>query len=252
MPKTTIPLYISQDSQNSSEQFLNPRITLDREKYYSIKCTNFTSFFTYPNIFSTSTIAGDQNNTLQFTVGVTTHTITLPQGLYDIDTLNDSISRALVNLSLSSTLIVFSSDEPTQRTVVQLNANNVSINFSNSLCRDILGFNAITIGPGNSGQFYYSNSSANFNRVIQILVHCSIAQGFYNNTNSISSDSDVLASVIINAGPGSQITYDPNNAILCTLNTHRINDYTVYLTDQDARPLIVNDPWSMTIEITED
>lgn len=253
MPKTTIPLYVSVDNVNRTTQFLNPRISLDREKQYTIKCTNFTSFFTYPNIFASSTIEGNQNNTLNFTVGAVNRTITLPQGLYDIDTFNDAISRALVNLGLSSTLIVFSSDDPTQRTVVQLNAANVSIDFGTSLCADILGFtNHLVIGPGNAGNFYYSNENANFNRVIQILVHCSIAQGFYNNTNDVSSDSDVIASVIINAAPGAQIVYDPNNAPVCYLNTNRINDFTIYVTDQDNRPLIINDPWSVTLEIAED
>ena len=128
-----------------------------------------------------------------------------------------------------------------------------SVNFGTSLCADILGFTAHnTIGPGASGLYYYSNETANFNRVIQVLVHSSLAQGFYNNTRSVSSDSDVICSVIINASPGSQIQYDPNTAISCYLTSNRINDFKVYLTDQDGRALIVNDPWSVTFEISED
>ncbi|HEY9704927.1 MAG TPA: hypothetical protein V6C58_20985 [Allocoleopsis sp.] len=253
MPKTVIPLYISLDRGNRTTQFLNPRIDLDREKQYLIKCINMTSFFTYPNIFEQSTNEGTRNNTLNFNVGAQGYTITFLQGLYDIDSFNDAVSRELVNLGLSSTLIVFSADGPTQRVVVQLNSANVSINFGTSLCADILGFTAHgIIGPGNAGIFYYSDETANFNRVIQVLVHCSLAQGFYNNTSNVSSDSDVISSVIINASPGAQIQYDPNTAISCYLTSNRINDFTVYLTDQDGRDLIVDDPWSVTFEISED
>lgn len=252
MPKTVIPLFISIDSGATTTQFLNPRITLDREKRYIVRLINFTSFFTYPNVFSTTTIEGNQNNTLNFTVGAVNYTTTLPQGLYDIDSFNSAVSRDLVNKGLSSTLIIFTSDEPTQRVVVQLNAANVSINFTTSLCATLLGFNAVTIGPGTSGNYYYGNTTANFNRVVTILVHCSIAEGFYNNSNTVSSVSDVLASVTINAAPGSQIIYDPNNASPVYCNSSRIDSITLYVTDQDGRLLINNDPVTFTLEISED
>lgn len=244
-----IPIFISSNSGNSITQYFNPPIVLRNKKRYTLTVINATMFFTFPNIFSSG---ANQNNILNFTANATQYKITVPQGLYDISTLSTLISNSLQNLGLSSSLIVLSGDNPTQRSVIQLNNATCSINFATSNIRTILGFNAVTIGPGTSGQFYYSNNRADFNTLSEVLLHASCCSGFRNNTNEISSNSDVIGSVVINCGVSQQIVYDPNQAIKVPIFQSILDRVQFYYTDQDNNALVNNEPWTITAVIQEE
>lgn len=246
-----IPIFISSDNGNSIVQYFNPPIVLDSKKKYVMRLINATMFFTFANIYNTTTSDHTKNNILNFSIGATNYTITIPEGLYDISSLSNAISNALVNLGLASNTIVLSGEAPTQRSIIQLNNANASVNFSTSSIRSILGFNAITIGPGVSGTFYYSNSTAQFNTLSEILVHATCCNGFKNNSGNISNNSDVIASVLINTGISSQIIYDPNQAINVPIYQNTLDSVTFYFTDQENRALINNEPWTLTLVISE-
>jgi len=246
-----IPFFSSSNNGNTLIQYFNPPIVLDQRKKYAMCITNSTMFFTFPNIYNTTSSTYTKNNVLNFTVGATAYTITIPQGLYDINSLSNTISNSLVNLGLANNLIILTGDAPTQRSVIQLNSANASIQFGTSSIRTVLGFDAVTIGPGVSGTFYYSNNIAAFNTLSEILLHATCCNGFKNNNVEISSNSDVVASIVINSGISQQIQYDPNQLIKVPIVQYMLDRVTFYFTDQENRPLINNEPWTITGIITE-
>ena len=247
------PIFCTSTSGNTLVQYFNPPIVLDYNKKYSMYCINASIFFTFPNVFSSTSGTYTQNNILNFTVGATSYTITVPQGIYDINSLSTYVSQSLVNQGLASNLIVLSGDNPTQLAVVQLNANNVAIQFGTSSIRTLLGFNAITIGPGTSGDYYYGNNIANFNILTELLLHNSACTGFRNNASSTTSSiSDIISPILINTGVGQQILYDPNQVIKVRINQWVIDKFMIYWTDQNNNLLVVNEPWNATFVITEE
>lgn len=246
-----IPIFISANNGNSITQYFNPPIMLDQRKKYTMQIVNATMFFTFPNIYNTTTADHTKNNILNFSVGANNYTITIDEGLYDISSLGTKISNSLVNLGLASNLIVLSGDAPTQKSVIQLNNAGASINFATSSIRSVLGFNAITIGPGASGTYYYSNNIAAFNSLSEILLHCSACNGFRNNNGTISTSSDVISSIIINVGVANQLQYDPNQIIKVPIFQYVLDSCTFYFTDQENRALTNNEPWTITAIISE-
>lgn len=247
-----IPIFVSADSGNSIDQYFNPPIVLDPRKKYTLQVINSTMFFTFPNIYNTTTSDHTKNNVLSFSIGATNYTVSITEGLYDIQSLNSTLSQELVNLGLASDAIVILGDSPTQRSIVQLNNANLSINWTNSSIRTVLGFNAGTSGPGASGLYYYSQNVAAFNTLSEILLHCSCCTGFKNNRSTTSYDSDVISSILINTGVSQQIIYDPNQAIRVPINQYILDKITIYFTDQENRTLTNNsEPWTMTAIISE-
>lgn len=246
-----IPIFVSSDRGNSIDQYFNPPIVLDSRKKYTMQIVNATMFFTFPNVYNTTTTDHQKNNVLTFSVGATNYTITIPEGLYDIQSLNTTLSQELINQNLASDLIVILGDAPTQRSIVQLNNANLSINWTTSSLRTILGFDVGTSGPGVSGLFYYSQNTANFNTLSEILLHCSACTGFRNNTGQVSYDSDVVSSILIDTGVSQQIIYDPNQAIKVPIIQNILDRVTFFFTDQENRTLTNNEPWTVTAIISE-
>lgn len=251
MTDLDIPIFVSGDSGSSITQYFNPPIVLNNKKKYVMRLINATMFFTFPNIYNTTTSDHNKNNTLQFSIGATQYNLTIPEGLYDISSLSNAISNLLVNNGLAANSIVLSGDAPTQRSIVQINNVNLSINWTNSLLRTVLGFNAGTIGPSISGTYYYSNNVARFNTLSELLVHASCCTNFRNNTGTISSNSDVVASVLINTGISSQIIYDPNQAINVEISQYVLDSVNFYVTDQENRSIINNEVWTLQFVISE-
>lgn len=245
------PIFISADSGNSIVQNFIPPYEFENKKKYTMQIVNATMFFTFPNIYNTTTSTQTKNNILNFSVGANNYTIVIDEGLYDITSLGTKISNELVNLGLASNLIVLSGDAPTQKTIIQLNNANASINFATSSLRTVLGFNAVTIGPGVSGTYYYSNDRAKFNSLSEILLHCTACNGFRNNAGTNSYSSDVVASIIINVGISQQIQYDPNQTIKVPIVQSVLDRATFYFTDQENRPLTNNEPFTITFIISE-
>ncbi len=82
---------------------------------------------------------------------VTSYTVVIPTGLYDLNGINQAVLRGLENLGAKinpDPLISFSPDEPTSRVELRVNYNNVIVHFKESnSTREILGFNSQVYGP---------------------------------------------------------------------------------------------------------
>lgn len=153
---------------------------------------------------------------------INTYNITIPQGLYDLTGLNLAISTALdlANaVSLPVPLISFSPNNATQRVIISINYPETSVNFSSDTPYLILGFNLGTIiGPYNTanGILEYTDiprtieapNTAEFNQVNYFLVHSDLTNRGIRINNSYDQ---VVASVLIDVPPGSQIVSRPYN-----------------------------------------
>ena len=82
---------------------------------------------------------------------VQNYAITIPNGLYDLNGLNQSILRELENAGAKNdpnVLFSLSPDEATNKVEIRLNYDSVSIDFTQpNTFREILGFNSQVVGP---------------------------------------------------------------------------------------------------------
>jgi hypothetical protein len=144
-------------------------------------------------------------------------TVQIPQGLYDLTGLNNTIQLLLENAGAkiidgtnTKPLIQIGSDSATQKILIRYNYPNVYIDFSpsNSL-RDILGYDQTQVGP-------YSNAPVNklapnvaqFNTVNYFLIASDLVSKGIRFNNRYNQ---VVSQVLINVSPGSQIVSTPFN-----------------------------------------
>jgi hypothetical protein len=176
-------------------------------------CVNATIEVVQSQIWNTSyNISAEfANNNFTFTSATIPHSLTIPDGLYSLSGLNAFLGTQFVNLGLSSGVITFSGDDSTQKSVLTFANSADSVNFTtaNSV-RDILGFNSQVIVSPSAGFSVYSDNSANFNRVNSYLIKSNlISNGLMLNNVGVG----LIASVPIDASPGSQINYAPSNPV---------------------------------------
>ena len=176
---------------------------------------------------------------------LTNYTLTVPQGLYDLDGLNQSILRLLENAGAKTNpepLITLLADENTQKVVIRFNYNNVSVDFTqNNTFRNILGFNSQILGPYAVVPInQIANNTANFNTVNSFLLHSSlVSQGIRIN----DTFSSVISNILIDVAPGSQIISKPFNPAKIAspeLNDTRKTTLQFWLTDDENRVVNTN------------
>ena len=164
---------------------------------------------TSPNI-----AASFGNNVFSFIVAETPYTIVIPDGLYSLSGLNAYLSSQFVNLGLAANSIVLSGDEATQRTVLTFSGIGDLVDFTvaNSV-RLVLGFDARIAPVGGApsvGFNEYSDNPAAFNRTNSFIITSDlVSDGIPIN----STAANVLVNIPIDAAPGSQVNYAPQNPL---------------------------------------
>jgi hypothetical protein len=175
------------------------------------------------------------------------NTVTITPGLYDPKGINKAIQQALSNDGADPKLIDIVGDNNTQRVQISALYTGISIDFTiaNSF-RVLLGYDSQVLGPSTIQPTYWlGDSLAAFNTVKYFLIHSDIvdqgipSNGIYNS---------IIAQVLIDVRPGSQITYKPfhpskssANILKGTKNT----SYRFWLTDQSNNLINTNDEtWS--------
>jgi hypothetical protein len=171
--------------------------------------------------------------------------VTIPQGLYDLTGLNTSILTQLENLGSRtnpSPLINLSADSNTQKVNIKYNYNNVYIDFSQAnTFREILGFNSQVYGPYIAAPInVLAPNTAAFNQINYFLIGSDLVrQGIrFNNTYA-----GVIAQVLIDVSPGSQIVSTPFNPskIQCDeLIGSKRSNLRFRLSDDKLRPVNTN------------
>ena len=163
-------------------------------------------------------------------------TLTIPPGLYSVTALNAAVSRALVLASKVSTLITFTADKASGKSVMTLNAIGLQVDFSVALTfRLLLGFDAVkkpTAATTLASTPINSDNIASFNAIDYFLLHSSLTnQGMRVN----KTYSKVVARVLIDVPVGSQVKYRPvipTQTNASNLKGAKISQMRFWLTDQ--------------------
>ena len=186
---------------------------------------------------------------------VNNYILTIPQGLYDLNGLNQAILRELDNQGAKidpNPLLSFSPDEPTQKVEMRINYNNVLVDFTQpDTPRTILGFNSAIYGPYITAPIsILAPNVAGFNTVNYFLIHSDLTNKgirFNNNFNQ------TVAQVLIDVSPGSQIVsrpFNPARIPVPELVGAKRNNIRMWLTDDnDNRVFTNNEYWSARIVI---
>lgn len=172
-----------------------------------------------------------------------TFIITIPQGLYDLPSLNEAVLRELENQGAKTDplpLISLSADDATQKVELKVNYTTVGVDFTQpDTPRDILGFISIFVYV-TSVQTVLAQNVAAFNQVNYFLLHSDITNKGLRFNNDYNQ---TIAQVLIDIRPGSQIVYKPFNParIACPelIGTNRKN-LRFWLTDDRNRLVNTN------------
>jgi hypothetical protein len=175
---------------------------------FNVKTTaeQSTIWWTVPNIIT------GVNDTFYFNYndggGAVDYEIVFPQGLYDVTGFYTTFNSLAINQGLVSGLITFTGDESTQKVVITRNATLIIIDFTQSdTPREILGFDSQTIASNPTEPIStFGDNVAAFNTVNSFLVHSDLVDNGVRLNNTYSQ---IVANVLIDVTPGSQIVYEP-------------------------------------------
>ena len=177
--------------------------------------------------------------------------LTIPQGLYDLNGINQAISRELENAGANS-LISLTPDEPTNRVEIRFNYNTVVVDFTYpDTPREILGFNNAIYGPYATVPLnVIAPNIAQFNQVNYYLIHSDLTNKGIRFNNAYNQ---TIAQVLIDVTPGSQIISKPFNPARINVNEligAKRNNIRMWLTDDsDNRVNTNNEYWSARLVI---
>ena len=192
------------------------------------------------------------NNKFSYIIaGVTQPEITVPDGLYSLDTLNDFLSREFVNANQASKLISFTGNISTQRVILTIGQDNVQADFSSAdSVGQIMGFTQ-GLQPStqeNAGFSVESTNEAKFNRVNSYVIKSNLLSGGIPVNNS---GLNILASIPIDVKVGSQIVFTPYNPIKVDAGELRgksKGNFWLQLADQDGGYIsTLGETWSVLI-----
>jgi hypothetical protein len=241
-------------------------------KNQQIAVSSVNMFYSWPNISTASTYGNYNNNTYTYTwTDGSVNTVTMPDGFYDVSTLNAYLQSVMVTnthyLTDSSGDYVYYLEwqENSSRYSVQLNSYavpsslptgysnpgswslptsaktpQVTISSSNNFYK-VIGFDSGTY-PFSTQSTTYSKLSANFSRVPQVtpvssvIMTCSIVDNRYSIPDSI-----IYSFAPENVTYGSQITIQPPEMTWVDIQDGQFNSVTIVFLDQDKNRLPIID-----------
>lgn len=187
--------------------------------------------------------------------GTYNYTITIPQGLYDLNGINQAILRGLENAGAKidpNPLFSLSADEPTSKVEIRINYNNVIVDFTPAdTPRIILGFDSAVYGPYLTAPIsILAPNVAAFNQVNYFLIHSDLTNKGIRFNNDYNQ---TIAQVLIDVAPGSQIVsrpFNPARISVPELVGAKRNNIRFWLTDDDDNRVFTNNEyWSARIVI---
>lgn len=238
---------------------LAPALTLPLDaKDVSLSAVSATIWWTVPN-FVTG-VNDSFHLTGPDTLDVlTNYVILIPQGLYSLAQLEEAL---LIGLAAAGAkinplpLVNLIADNSTGRIVVKLNYTTASLTFPPLSAYQRLGFNlndtllGTTIANGLPEGYNLAVRTADFNPVDSFLIHSSLVDTGVRVNNAFSN---VIAQVLINSSPGSQILYEPRvpSMVPATILRGNTGFATMWLTNSLNAPIDTNgESWSVRVVIT--
>jgi hypothetical protein len=197
--------------------------------YWDMAMTKATLSYSWNNI---SAALG--NNIIGYTTGSgSSIPVTLPDGEYGVNDINNLLQQAITQNGGTATNISIIANGNTFKTNVVL-TSGYTLDLSLSTIYQLLGWSSpIVISTAG---LTASPNDANVTPVQTVLFHCSITYGSYYNGKS----SDVIGSLAPNLAPGSLLTEQPYYPIYQKINQKQLNQARFYITDQLNNPLDLN------------
>jgi hypothetical protein len=184
-------------------------------------------WYTIPNV-----TAALGNNTVKFSYNSVNHVITLYDGIYSIIDFNESIAEGIRLAGILSLTMTLIPDEATGLITLEIKRTSpFQIDFSlaeNGLFRNMLGFVGTFYTTVDA--IYESTNKARLNTTNTLYIHCSFATGSYYNE---IAGSDIIAAVPLRVAPGSLITTQDNNPVICQCVGSMLNRYTITITNEN-------------------
>lgn len=186
----------------------------------------------------------------------TNYTVVLPDGIYDINSLNTAIVNVLYDvfhIAKNNPVIRLTADIPQSKFIVNINDNNFNINLSptlpnyKSLFYKLLGFfdyseliiTQTTTSPG--------IGNINFD-INQYYIHCSLVRSSVVNNDTEES---VIHTFVPNVDTGSLILMEPNSHIYLPISSSEIQSTRIWVTDNKNRKIKLNEPLTIILHITD-
>ena len=216
----------------------------------NISVEEATVWWTIPNIIQgvndTFYIFGDDDQAIPVPQ---LFTVVIPQGLYGLTELNNSLQSGLealgartLNGTTLSPLVALAADDATQKVLMRFNYTNATADFTQAdTPRDIIGFDALVYGPFAGAPLnQLAPFTAEFNTVNYFLIASDLVQRGIRFNNRYNQ---VITQVLIDVSPGSQIVSTPFNPAKSDANElagAKRTNLRFRLTDDKLRPVNTN------------
>ena len=203
------------------------------------------------------------NNTIRFLIGVVVHTITLQDGTYQLQSINDEINYYLSSNGISANKITFVPHTPTGKVLVVI-APTVSIDFthaSNIGLGLLLGFvgqnlnnvglnNLITLASAMPRLNYYGPNSI-LVEVIHVRIDIINHRVYANNhLTSTATKNDILYKFSLNSSPSSlQVERVDNQHYIKIRQSNEIKSIRYIFTNQDGIELPLENEATIQIQL---
>jgi hypothetical protein len=214
----------------------------------SIEVVDANIWYNFPNIKT------NVNDQLHFIYSSINYVITFPTGLYDILSINDRISRELINLDLKSNLIQIGGDSAVGKAYFVFTESGIQLDFSQPRSiGTILGFDLVVnpLSPSTTSIFVIeAENIGRLNTVNSLLIHTDLVNTGIQTGNKTSQ---TIAHIPINVGVGSLINYTPVLPVHVRAE-NLINDVrrecAFWVTNELNQPIDTNgEDWSLTVLI---
>lgn len=182
------------------------------------------------------------NNTFVYSSdgGTTFKTITLPEGNYELDSINTEVQRQIVasgDADDKANPITISPNHATLRAIIDISNPDFQVDIAKSGLRTILGWPADA--PVLKAGRHEAPEIVKISSINEVLIHCDAVDGSYTATSTASQakKSYVLASFYPDVPPGFKIGYSPSHLVFLPLIVDQVQRMRIWITDQDNNPI---------------
>ena len=240
----SIPILVSSDPAsgaiNISSDGSQFEVTTDEPIVIPSEVTNCELFVTSASVWNViPNVETGVNDKFYITESPNPQTVaTIPQGLYDLNTLEQAIERDLENQGFPVGTFSFLPDDPTQKVVIRINVVGITIDLTPAdTPRDLLGFNSQILpdpGPSAGVENFVADNEAAFNNIDFFLIHSDLcSEGIRLN----GTFNQAIAKVdILDTGVGELITNQYFVPVICPcdyLIGSARKSWRIWLTDQN-------------------
>jgi len=196
---------------------------------YEIACCGVETYYSFPNITK-------ENNKVKVSLdGTIWHVLAIPTGCYEIESINTTLQRMIVEKGGVAKNFCLSPNKNTFQSIIIIKNLHIDFRGVTGSLRTVLGFDAklYEIEEKDKAARFESEHIVNILRINSILVHCDVVNFSRRNGRS----APIIYTFFPNVTPGSKIVDRPRNLIYLPLTLNVISHITCWLTDQDGAPL---------------